>query len=54
MARSMGLSVVLMLPCVNCWATAATVAPMPTALVPEPFSAAAYMSENSAREALAP
>jgi hypothetical protein len=34
MAMSSGLSVVVMLPCANCWATSATVTPMPTALLP--------------------
>jgi hypothetical protein len=41
-------------PCVNCCDTEARLTPMPIWLVPAPFSAAAYMSANSAREPLAP
>ena len=53
-ARSIGFSVIEMLPCVNCWATVWTCTPMPTSLVPAPLSEAAYMSANSARDDLAP
>ena len=53
-ARSIALPVVLMLPCVNCCATAATLTPMPMLLVPAPFSAVAYMSPNSTRAIFAP
>src|SRR5688572_30166007 len=54
MARSIGFSVVWMLPCVNCCDTDARLTPMPIGLAPAPLSAAAYTSANSAREALAP
>ena len=54
MARSIGFSVVDTLPCVNCCATADSVVPMPTVLVPEPFSAVAYTAANSARAVFAP
>jgi hypothetical protein len=40
-ARSSGLSVVVMLPCVNCCATAARSTPMPMVLVLAPFIALA-------------
>jgi hypothetical protein len=40
-ARSIGLPVEPMLPCVNCCDTAASVVPMPTALLPAPLSALA-------------
>ena len=41
MARSSGLSVAVMLPWVNCWATVASRVPMPALGAVEPFSAAA-------------
>ena len=53
-ARSMALAVVVMLPCVNCWATAARLVPMPIGVVPAPLSAAAYTSLNSARATFDP
>ena len=53
-ARSMGFSVVMMLPWVNCCETEARLVPMPTELAPAPLSAAAYTSLNSARDTLAP
>jgi hypothetical protein len=40
-ARSIGLSVVVTLPCVNCCDTAARPTPMPIGLAPPPLSAAA-------------
>jgi hypothetical protein len=39
--KSIGFSVVRMLPCVNCCDTDARLTPMPIALVPAPLSAAA-------------
>ena len=53
MATSSGLSVVVMVPCVNCCATVATCVPMPIAPLGPPI-AFAYRSANSARDVLAP
>jgi hypothetical protein len=53
-ARSMLLLVVLMLPWVNCWDTAATFTPLPVALRLTPYGETANMSENSARDCLKP
>jgi hypothetical protein len=54
MARSRPLSVVTMLPCEKRCVTAARFTPMPIGEPLPPPRALAYMSANSAREALAP
>src|SRR6195952_1587371 len=55
-ARSSGLPVGVMLPWLNCCATAATCTPMPACVLfeAEPVIAAAYMSANSARDDFSP
>src|SRR5688572_18908864 len=54
MARSRFESVNSMLPCANCWVTAATRTPLPLALLDTPCSETANKSANSVRDPLKP
>ena len=54
MAMSKELLVLVMLPCVNCWATLDNLVPIPICTAPPPVSELANTSANSARDCLNP